>query len=30
VIDFTGPEPVVVREGAVPSADALRVVGSVL
>ena len=30
VIDFTGAEPVVLREGAVPSADALRVVGSVL
>ena len=30
VIDFTGPEPVVLREGAVPAAEALRVVGSVL
>jgi L-threonylcarbamoyladenylate synthase len=30
VIDFTGPEPVVLREGAAPAADALRVVGSVL
>ena len=26
VIDFTGAEPVVLREGAVPAADALRVV----
>jgi L-threonylcarbamoyladenylate synthase len=30
VIDFTGPEPVVVREGAEPSAEALRVVGRVV
>jgi len=30
VIDFTGPGPVVLREGAAPAADALRVVGSVL
>ena len=30
VIDFTGPEPVVLREGAAPAADALRAVGSVL
>ena len=30
VIDFTGSEPVVLREGAAPAADALRVVGSVL
>ncbi len=30
VIDFTGPEPVVLREGAVSAAEALRVVGSVL
>ena len=30
VIDFTGPEPIVLREGAAPAADALRVVGSVL
>ena len=30
VIDFTGAEPVVLRDGASPAADALRVVGSVL
>jgi tRNA threonylcarbamoyl adenosine modification protein (Sua5/YciO/YrdC/YwlC family) len=30
VIDFTGAEPVVLREGAVSGADALRAVGSVL
>ena len=30
VLDLTGPEPAVVREGAVPAADALRVVASVL
>lgn len=30
VIDFTGAEPVVLREGAASAADALRVVGSVL
>ena len=30
VIDFTGPEPVVLREGVAPAADALRAVGSVL
>lgn len=30
VIDFTGPEPIVLREGAVAAADALRVVGSVV
>lgn len=30
VIDLTGPEPVVLREGAAPAAEALRVVGSVL
>lgn len=30
VIDVTGPEPVVLREGAVPAAEALRVVASVL
>jgi L-threonylcarbamoyladenylate synthase len=30
VIDFTGPEPVVLREGAVSTAEALRLVGSVL
>jgi L-threonylcarbamoyladenylate synthase len=29
VLDLTGVEPVVVREGAVPAADALRAVGSV-
>ncbi len=29
VLDLTGPEPVVVREGAVPAADALRAVASV-
>ena len=28
VLDFTGPEPVVVREGAVPSAEALARVGA--
>jgi L-threonylcarbamoyladenylate synthase len=30
VIDFTGPEPVVLREGAASAADALRVVGTVV
>jgi len=30
VIDFTGPDPVVLREGAAPAADALRAVGLVL
>src|SRR5918995_1385353 len=30
VIDFTGAEPVVLREGAASGADTLRVVGSVL
>ena len=30
VIDFTGAEPVVLREGAASGADALRVVGSVV
>jgi L-threonylcarbamoyladenylate synthase len=30
VIDVTGGEPVVLREGAVPADQALRVVGSVL
>lgn len=30
VLDLTGPEPLVLREGAVPAADALRVVASVL
>jgi L-threonylcarbamoyladenylate synthase len=30
VIDFAGPEPVVLREGAVPADEALRLVGSVL
>ena len=30
VIDFTGPEPIVLREGAAPAAEALRVVGSVV
>jgi len=30
VIDFTGSEPVVLREGAVSTDDALRLVGSVL
>ena len=30
VIDFTGSDPVVLREGAASAADALRVVGSVL
>lgn len=30
VIDFTGSEPVVVREGAEPSAEALRIVAPVL
>ena len=30
VLDLTGPEPRVVREGAVPATEALRVVGSVL
>jgi L-threonylcarbamoyladenylate synthase len=30
VIDFTGPEPLVLREGAVSAEEALRVVASVL
>jgi L-threonylcarbamoyladenylate synthase len=30
VIDFTGSEPVVLREGAVPAEEVLRLVGSVL
>ena len=30
VIDFTGPDPVVLREGAASAADALRAVGLVL
>jgi L-threonylcarbamoyladenylate synthase len=30
VIDFTGPEPVVLREGAASGAEALRVVGTVV
>ena len=30
VIDFTGSEPVVLREGAVSTDEALRLVGSVL
>ena len=30
VIDFTGAEPVVLREGAASGADALRVVGTVV
>ena len=30
VIDFTGPEPVVLREGAMSADEALRLVGSVL
>ena len=30
MIDFTGAEPVVLREGAASAAEALRVVGSVL
>jgi tRNA A37 threonylcarbamoyladenosine synthetase subunit TsaC/SUA5/YrdC len=30
VIDITGDEPVVLREGAVPADQALRVVASVL
>ena len=30
VIDLTGPEPRVLREGAVPAEEALRVVASVL
>jgi L-threonylcarbamoyladenylate synthase len=30
VIDFTGPDPVVLREGAAPAADALRAVSRVL
>jgi L-threonylcarbamoyladenylate synthase len=30
VLDLTGAQPVVVREGAVPAAEALRVVASVL
>jgi len=30
VIDLTGPEPRVLREGAVPADEALRVVASVL
>jgi L-threonylcarbamoyladenylate synthase len=28
VVDLTGPEPVVLREGAVPAAEALRVLGA--
>jgi L-threonylcarbamoyladenylate synthase len=28
VIDLTGPEPIVLREGAVPAAEALARVGS--
>jgi tRNA A37 threonylcarbamoyladenosine synthetase subunit TsaC/SUA5/YrdC len=30
VIDFSGPKPVVLREGAVSTEEALRLVGSVL
>jgi L-threonylcarbamoyladenylate synthase len=30
VIDFTGPDPVVLREGAAPAEEALRIVGSVI
>ena len=30
VLDFTGPEPVVLREGAAPSEDALRLVAAVV
>ena len=30
VIDLTGPDPVVLREGAVPASEALRAVASVL
>jgi tRNA A37 threonylcarbamoyladenosine synthetase subunit TsaC/SUA5/YrdC len=30
VIDLTGPEPLVLREGAVSAEEALRVVASVL
>lgn len=30
VLDFTGPEPVVLREGAAPSAEALRLVAAVV
>ena len=30
VLDLTGPEPVVLRQGAVPAEEALRVVASVL
>ena len=30
VLDLTGPEPCVLREGAVPAAKALRAIGSVL
>jgi L-threonylcarbamoyladenylate synthase len=30
VIDLTGPEPIVLREGAAPAADALRVVSTVV
>ena len=30
VLDLTGPEPCVLREGAVPAAEALRAIGSVL
>jgi len=30
VLDFTGPEPRVLREGAAPSAEALRRIGSLL
>jgi hypothetical protein len=29
VLDLTGPAPVVVREGAVPAAEALRAVAAV-
>jgi tRNA A37 threonylcarbamoyladenosine synthetase subunit TsaC/SUA5/YrdC len=28
VVDLTGPEPVVLREGAVPAAEALRALGA--
>ena len=30
VLDFTGPEPAVLREGAAPSAEALRLVAAVV
>jgi L-threonylcarbamoyladenylate synthase len=30
VLDFTGPQPVVLREGAAPSAEALRLVAAVV